>query len=189
MSMIVFYISFIIFYYLSLCTAPIYIIPCFKALPVLSLYFYRKCQSHPYSEIFLLSAIGDLFLGYDYLTMWLFVIGMCFFAGAHALLILYLRKVNKGINYRLFIFLCVMNLFLLLLYPILSTLTFAIVVYSMLLARLFSESMVNLNSKCHLGCLLFVISDIIILFELIFGYMGVALFLYWISIGLIAFNM
>lgn len=141
----------------------------------------------PIHNIFLLASNGDLILGYNYLSMWFFVFGMCLFGAVHLILTHYLTKLNRiKPDPKILNCIFLMSLLLSLFFPVLSYLVIPISIYALILSKLLAETLINLNNRCNLGCFLFIISDVILLFELIFGYWGLTLPIYWLSLALIA---
>jgi hypothetical protein len=205
MSILNFYLLSIAIYYLSLLILPLplYLLPWTKALPAFILYckiykerrYYRILSvgiHRTIHNIFLLFSIGDLFLGYDYLSIWFFVLGMVPFAIAHSHLFYYLQALNSKngkFNESSLNFLPGISLLLICLFPVLSFLVFPIVAYAFILSQIVKQTMINLKSYFHLACFIFVISDVFVLTELIFGYWGVALPIYWISLYFLAVNL
>lgn len=153
-------------------------------LPALSL-FIRNFNADQFDHYaFLFAAVGDFLLYYDYISEWYFMAGMVSFAICH----LHFIGSTYGPQPKGFKFMsCILSLSLGLLFPILSYMTIPIIFYALLLLKWLVGTIHHGEKQLICGCILFIISDILILIRLVFkDFPHAALPLYWLSIYLVA---
>jgi uncharacterized membrane protein YhhN len=169
-----------------------------KAIPVLFLYIFTQphIRKYPVYKLFLFAAIGDALIYYDYISRWFLLTGMLSFAISHLYLIKYLRLNIKVVSPMILIpniLLPLISLSLGFLYPILSYMVIPIVIYSLIISYLILHVLVyygHNNNKILIACFLFVLSDILILIELIIPeFPHCALPIYWLSMYILAYTL
>lgn len=170
------YISLLIIYYIKF--FPVWLI---KPLP--ALFLYSQSNQRAVDMAFLFASIGDLLLIFDNLSDWFLLFGICSFIITHIHFINYMNKNN--ISHDLLHVLYGCSMALLLLFPWLSFMVIPIVLYAMILSNLLCHCLIAENTWLAFGLCCFIVSDIMILFDMIYYPTGYAILVYWFSLYII----